>query len=431
STFKVFQPRQRDLEYQIEHYEDQFYILTNKDAQNFQLMTTPIGQTEMSNWKTVVPHRANVFIEDFDVFKNFLVLTERHKGISKIRILSHEGDDHFVEFDESVYSASTMDNYDFNTNNIRLYYSSLKTPGTTYDYNAESKSLTLLKRTEVLGGFDSERYETIQVQAPARDGKNVPISLLYRKDIKRDGTNPLMLIGYGSYGSSYDPTFSSVRLSLVDRGFVVAIAHIRGGQELGRQWYEDGKLFNKKNTFTDFIDCAEFLIDEKFAAADQVYAQGGSAGGLLMGAVTNMRPNLWAGILTAVPFVDVVTTMLDETIPLTTGEYDEWGNPNNKEYYDYIKSYSPIDNIEAKNYPPILVTTGLHDSQVQYWEPAKYVAKMRDYKTDTNPLLFHTNLVAGHGGASGRFARLKETAMQYTFVLDLADRMKPIQQLKN
>ena len=429
--FKIFQARERDLEYEIEHVGDQFYILTNKDAQNFQLMTTPQQSTEKSNWKTVIAHRPDVFIEDFDVFKNFMALTERHHGISKIRIITNDGEDYFVQFDEDVYSSNTMDNYDFDVENIRLYYSSLKTPSSTYDFNTKTKALSLLKRQEVLGDFSPDDYETTQVHATARDGVKVPISLVYKKGFVRDGSHPLQLIGYGSYGSSYDPTFSSVRLSLIDRGFVLAIAHIRGGQELGRQWYEDGKLFKKKNTFTDFIDCAEYLVEEKYADPSRVFAYGGSAGGLLMGAITNMKPALWGGVVSAVPFVDVVTTMLDESIPLTTGEYDEWGNPNEKKYYEYMKSYSPVDNIEAKNYPPILVTTGLHDSQVQYWEPAKYVAKLRDYKTDDNPLLFHTNLEAGHGGASGRFARLKEWALQYAFILDLADEKELVQEVKN
>ncbi len=423
-TFQVFHPRERGLEYEIEHAEDKFYILTNHQAQNFQLMSTPIDNTDKSNWKTVVEHRSAVFIEDFDVFKSFIVLTERDKGISKINIIPANGDSHYITFEESVYTAYTKNNFEYETNILRLGYSSMKTPETTFDYDVVNRRLILLKRKEILGKFNRDNYITEQIQAPARDGKKIPISLVYKKDLALDGTNPLYLIGYGSYGSSYDPEFSSVRLSLINRGFVVAIAHIRGGQELGRPWYEDGKLFNKKNTFTDFIDCAEHLIQSKYAAADQVYAYGGSAGGLLMGAVTNMRPDLWAGVVSAVPFVDVVTTMLDESIPLTTGEYDEWGNPNDKKAYHYIKSYSPIDNLEAKAYPPILVTTGLHDSHVQYWEPAKYVAKLRDLKTDNNPLLFHTNLEAGHGGASGRFSRLKEWAMHYTFILDLADKME-------
>jgi len=420
SEFQIFQPRERGLEYEIEHADEKFYVLTNLNAQNFQVMETPINKTNKSNWKTVIEHRSDVFIEEFDVFSKALVLTERHKGISKIRILPTAGEDHFVDFGETVYSANTFNNFNIDTDVVRISYSSLTTPSTTYDYNMQTQELKLLKRQEILGDFNPDAYRSEQVQAQARDGKLVPISIVYPADYKKDGSNPLYLIGYGSYGSSYDPSFSSVRLSLLNRGFVVGIVHIRGGQELGRPWYEDGKLFNKKNTFTDFIDCADHLIKQNYVDPNRVYAYGGSAGGLLMGAVTNIRPDLWAGIVSAVPFVDVVTTMLDESIPLTTGEYDEWGNPNDEKAYNYIKSYSPIDNIEAKDYPPILVTTGLHDSQVQYWEPAKYVAKLRDYKTDANPLLFHTNLEAGHGGASGRFSRLKEWAMHYAFVIDLA-----------
>ncbi len=418
--FNVFQPRERGLEYEIEHVGDKFYILTNFQAQNFQLMETPVGKTSKSNWKSYIAHRPDIFIEDFDAFDNFLVITERHKGIGKIRIKKFNGEDFFIAFPETVYTAYTSDNFEMNADVVRLKYTSMVTPSTTYDYNVNTQELRQLKQDEVLGGFSSENYRTEQVQAKAQDGKAVPISLVYPKNFRQDGSHPLYLVGYGSYGSSYDPTFSSVRLSLLDRGFIVGIAHIRGGQELGRPWYENGKLFNKKNTFTDFIDCAEYLIAEKYADPQRIFAYGGSAGGLLMGAITNMRPDLWAGIVSAVPFVDVVTTMLDESIPLTTGEFDEWGNPKDKAYYDYIKSYSPVDNIEAKAYPPILVTTGLHDSQVQYWEPAKYVAKLRDMKTDKNPLLFHTNLEAGHGGASGRFSRLKEWALHYAFVIDLA-----------
>ena len=423
-SFRIFHPREQKLEYEIEHFDDQFYILTNLNAQNFQIMKTPESSTTKSSWTTLIAHRPQVFLEDMDIFKDFMVITERDKGITKLRVMPFDGADYYIDFGESVYTAYTTRNYDFDTDIVRIGYTSMTTPTTTFDYYVKTKDLQLLKQQEVLGDFDQKNYATKQIQAKARDGKLIPISIVYRKGYQQDGSHPLYLIGYGSYGSSYDPTFSSVRLSLLDRGFIIGIAHIRGGQELGRPWYEDGKLLNKKNTFTDFIDCALHMSSNKYADPDRIFAYGGSAGGLLMGAVTNMRPDLWAGIVSAVPFVDVVTTMLDETIPLTTGEYDEWGNPNDKEYYDYMKSYSPYDNIEAKNYPPILVTTGLHDSQVQYWEPAKYVAKLREYKTDANPLLFHTNLDAGHGGDSGRFRRLKEWAMHYTFVLDLAGEME-------
>lgn len=418
--FTVFQPRERDLEYEIDHLGDHFYVLTNLAAKNFQLMRTPIGATTKENWETVIAHRPEVFIEDFDVFNKYLVTTERHDGISQVRVIPFEGQEFFVKFDDESYAVWTSSNNDMDSDELRLGYSSMATPVSTYDFNMKTNSLTLLKQEEVLGDFDPENYTTKLLTCKARDGKSVPISLVYQKDTKIDGNQPIFIEGYGSYGSTYDPYFSSNRLTLLDRGFVVAIAHIRGGQELGRLWYEDGKLLKKKNTFTDFIDVAEYLVQNKYAASDKVFAYGGSAGGLLMGAIANMRPDLWAGIISAVPFVDVVTTMLDESIPLTTGEYDEWGNPNDKEYYDYIKSYSPYDNIEAKDYPPMLITTGLHDSQVQYWEPAKYVAKLRELKTDNNPLLFDTNLEAGHGGASGRFARLKEIAQRYAFVLDLA-----------
>lgn len=418
--FRMIQARERGLEYGIAHYGDKFYIRTNLDAQNFRLMETPENATGKENWKEVIPHRDDVLLEDMEIFKDYLVLGERKGGITQIRIRPWEGEEHYVDFGEDSYLAYTSINPEFDTDVLRLGYQSMTTPSTTYDYNMETKDFNLLKQQEVLGGFSSDNYVSERVYATVRDGVKVPISIVYHKDFKKDGTQPLLLYGYGSYGASMDPYFSSARLSLLDRGFAFAIAHIRGGEEMGRHWYEDGKLLNKKNTFNDFIDCGEFLIKEKYVATDELYAQGGSAGGLLMGAVMNMRPDLWKGVVAAVPFVDVITTMLDESIPLTTGEYDEWGNPNEKEYYDYILSYSPYDQVEAKDYPATLVTTGLHDSQVQYWEPAKWVAKLREMKTDNNPLLLYTNMDAGHGGSSGRFARLKEVAMQYAFFLDLA-----------
>ncbi len=418
-NFEIFQPRERKLEYDISHYEDKFYVRTNMDAKNFRLMETPINATGKANWKEVIPNRDDVLLEGMDVFKDYLVLSERKAGITNIRIRPWSGQEHYIEFQDEAYLAYTSINPEFDTEVLRIGYTSMTTPNSTYDYNMKSKEMNLLKQQEVVGDFDSKNYISERHFATARDGQKVPISLVYRKGTKLDGSSPLLLYAYGSYGSSMDPYFSSVRLSLLDRGFVYAIAHIRGGEEMGRWWYEDGKLLKKKNTFNDFIDCGKFLVDKKYAAKDKLFAMGGSAGGLLMGAIVNMEPDMWRGVVAAVPFVDVISTMLDETIPLTTGEFDEWGNPKDKEYYDYIKSYSPYDNVKAQNYPNMLVTTGYHDSQVQYWEPAKWVAKLRDQKTDKNSLLLHTNMEAGHGGASGRFARFKETALQYAFFLDL------------
>jgi oligopeptidase B len=420
--FRVIQPRERGLEYDIAHYQDKFYIRTNWDAQNFRLMVADEQQTTKENWKEVIPHRKDVLLEDMDIFKDYLVLSERKAGITQIRVRPWEGEEHYIDFGEDAYMAYTATNLEFDTDLLRLGYTSLTTPNTVYDYNMQSRGFTQLKQQEVLGDFDPDDYASERIMAKARDGVEVPVSIVYRKGFKKDGSQPLLLYGYGSYGNSMDPYFSSVRLSLLDRGFAFAIAHIRGGEEMGRQWYEDGKLLKKKNTFYDFIDCGKYLVEKGYAQPDQLYAMGGSAGGLLMGAVINMEPKLWSGVIAAVPFVDVVTTMLDESIPLTTGEYDEWGNPNDKKYYEYIKSYSPYDNVQAQDYPPMLVTTGLHDSQVQYWEPAKWVAKLREMKTDDNPLLLHTNMETGHGGASGRFERYKEVAMEYAFLLDLAGR---------
>jgi len=416
--FHLIQPRERGHEYEIAHYEDKFYIRTNWQARNFRLMETSVHQTEKENWRELIPHRKAVLLEDLDIFRDFLVLSERREGITQLRVRPWEGEEHYIDFEEEAYLAYTSVNPEFNTNQLRIGYQSMTTPNSTYDYNMHRRTFKLLKQQEVLGGFEQDNYHTERLHATARDGAQVPISLVYHKGFERDGSAPLVLYGYGSYGHSMDPYFSFARLSLLDRGFVFAIAHIRGGEELGRHWYEEGKLLNKKNTFYDFIDCAEYLLEEKYTSTDRLFAMGGSAGGLLVGAVANMRPDLWRGMLAAVPFVDVVTTMLDDSIPLTTGEYDEWGNPNKKKYYEYIKSYSPYDNVEAKDYPAMLVTTGLHDSQVQYWEPAKWVAKLRELKTDDNVLLLHTNLEAGHGGASGRFRRFVETAMQYAFALD-------------
>lgn len=423
APLKMFQPRKRGLEYSIEHFNDIWYIRTNKDAKNFRLMKTPVTATGEENWTEVIPNREDVLLEGMDVFRDFLVLSERKAGITQLRVIPGQGQEHYIEFGEKAYVAFVSTNPEFNTDVLRLNYQSMTTPNTTYDYDMKSRKMTLLKQQEVLGGFNPADYRSERIMAKVRDGVEVPVSIVYHKDTPLDGTSPCLLYGYGSYGASMDPSFSMSRLSLLNRGFVYAIAHIRGGEEMGRQWYEDGKLLKKKNTFNDFIDCGKYLVDHKYADAKKLYAMGGSAGGLLMGAVVNMAPEMWAGVIAAVPFVDVVTTMLDESIPLTTGEFDEWGNPKEKEYYDYIKSYSPYDNIEAKNYPPMLVTTGLHDSQVQYWEPAKWVARLREMKTDTNPLLLHTNMDAGHGGASGRFKQFKEIALEYAFLLDLAGKM--------
>ncbi len=420
--FRVFQARDyaNKLEYGIAHFEDKFYIRTNLDAKNFRLMETPENATSKENWKEVIPNRDDVLFEGMDIFKNYMVLSERINGITNLRVIPNEGKEYYINFGEDAFLMYTSINPEFDTDVLRMGYTSLTVPNSTYDFNMKTQDKELLKQTEVVGGYNSDDYQSERIYADARDGTKVPISIVYKKGTKKDGSAPLLLYGYGSYGNSLDPYFSSVRLSLLDRGFIYAIAHIRGGEEMGRDWYENGKLLNKKNTFTDFIDCGEHLLKKDYTNKEKLFAMGGSAGGLLVGAVINMRPDMWKGVVAAVPFVDVVTTMLDESIPLTTGEFDEWGNPKDKEYYSYIKSYSPYDNVAKVDYPALLVTTGLHDSQVQYWEPAKWVAKIRDMKTDKNPLLLHTNMDAGHGGASGRFERFKETAMEYAFFLDLA-----------
>ncbi len=419
--FKVFMPRARGHECQIDHIADRFIIRTNDQAKNFRLMATPVVQPDRQYWREIIPHRADVYVGDFDLFTDYLVLEERARGLTQIRVVPWSGSGaHYLEFAEPAYRAHLGANMELDTKVLRFEYTSMKTPQTIYDYDMATRQRTLLKQEEVLGGFNGEDYLTERLYAPASDGTEVPLSLLYRKGLKKDGTNPTLLYGYGSYGASIDAAFSSPRLSLVDRGFIFAIAHVRGGQELGRQWYDDGKLLKKKNTFTDFIASAEYLIQERFTKPDKLFAMGRSAGGLLMGAVSNLRSDLFKGIVAEVPFVDVVTTMLDASIPLTTGEYDEWGDPHKKEYYDYMLSYSPYDNVARKNYPAMLITGGLHDSQVQYWEPAKWVAKLRKLKTDNNPVLLKTNMEAGHGGASGRFRRHQETAFSYVFLLDLA-----------
>ncbi|MBD3414930.1 MAG: prolyl oligopeptidase family serine peptidase [Candidatus Aminicenantes bacterium] len=418
--FQVFQEREKDHEYSISHYKDKFYIVTNWQAKNFRLMETEVNQTEKSNWKEVLPHRKKVLLNGIDVFEDYLVLNERKDGLRQIRIMDQSLDtDQYIPFEEEAYVAYPTSNPEFDTQTLRYSYSSLTTPRSVYDYNMKTGEKILLKQQEVLGDFDPHHYQSKRLTATARDGAQIPISMVYRKGLTRDSNNPLLLYGYGSYGASMDPSFRSDRLSLLDRGFIYAMAHIRGGSEMGRDWYEQGKLLNKKNTFTDFIDCGEFLIEEEYTNPDMLFAMGGSAGGLLMGAVLNMRPGLWKGVIAAVPWVDVVTTMLDESIPLTTGEFDEWGNPKDKQYYDYMLSYSPYDNVKAQDYPAILVTTGLHDSQVQYFEPTKWVAKLRDLKTDDNRIILDVDMESGHGGASGRFKRYKRTALEYAFMLDL------------
>jgi oligopeptidase B len=418
--FKIIQPRERELEYSMDHFGDEFYVLTNfNGAKNFQLMTCPISATTKENWKTKIAHRTDVYLSGFEIFANHLVVEERKNGLLNLRIMDNRTKtEHYLDFGEPAYLAYTSTNLDFNTETLRFGYTSMTTPTSTFDYNMTTRAKKLMKQQEVLGGYNAADYVTERQYATAEDGTKIPISIVYKKGMKKDGSNPCLLYGYGSYGNSMEATFSTSRLSLLNRGFVYVIAHIRGGQEMGRSWYEDGKMFKKKNTFTDFIACAEHLLKEKYTSKEKLCTQGGSAGGLLMGAVVNMRPDLWKAVIADVPFVDVINTMLDETIPLTTGEFDEWGNPKNKDSYFYMKSYSPYDNVERKAYPAMLVTTGLHDSQVQYFEPMKWVAKLREYKTDKNPLYLFCNMTTGHGGASGRFDALKEVAMRYAFLFD-------------
>ena len=385
-------------------------------------MKTPVNRSEKAHWKEIIPHRSNVLLEDIEIFKDHLVVTEREDGLTRLRVIQWaDNSEHYISFNDPTYAAWISANPEFNTSVLRYGYSSLTTPTAIFDYELNSRERTLKKQDEVLGGtFDSANYVSERIMAPSRDGETqVPISIVYHKDYQKNGDEPLLLYGYGSYGNTIDPWFSSSRLSLLDRGFAFAIAHIRGGQEMGRSWYEDGKMLNKKNTFYDFIDSGQHLVDMGYTNSEHLYAQGGSAGGLLIGAVINMAPELWHGAIAAVPFVDVVSTMLDETIPLTTFEFDEWGNPKEKEYYDYIKSYSPYDNVAAQDYPHLLITTGYWDSQVQYWEPAKWIAKLRDTKTDNNMLIMDCNMEVGHGGASGRFKRFKEVALSYAFLLHL------------
>ena len=419
--FFQFSPREEEHEYSIEHYKDKFYIVTNWNAMNFRLMETSEEATSKQNWKEAIPHRKDVFLNNIDVFSKYLVISERKDGLPQIRIINqNNGDEHYLDFGEEVYSAYTSVNLSFDTNFLRYQFSSLITPSSTYDYNMDSRKSILLKQSEVVGGYDSNKYQSERLYATARDGKRVPVSIVYKKGFKKNGKNNLLLYAYGSYGSTIDPSFNSNRLSLLDRGFVYAIAHIRGSQTYGREWYEDGKMFNKLNTFNDFIDCSKFLIQKKYTDPDHLFAMGGSAGGLLMGAVVNMAPELYHGVVAAVPFVDVINTMMDPTIPLTSNEWDEWGDPRNKDEYDYMMRYSPYDNIVKADYPNMLVTAGYFDSQVQYWEPVKWVAKLREYKSGNNELYLYTNMDAGHGGKSGRFRRFKELALNYAFLIDLA-----------
>ena len=427
--FTMIQPRERDLEYSVSHFGGHFYLLTNKgNATNFKLMKTPISKTSKENWVDVIPHREDTLLEDFSIFKDFLVLEERTNGLNKIRIKRWDKkEDYYLPFNEETYSVGVYANPDFDTDVIRYSYNSFTTPSSVIDFNMNDQSKEVKKEQEVLGDkFKKENYLSKRVWATTRDGKKVAISMVYHKDTALTKNTPILQYAYGSYGYTIPDSFSTTRLSLLDRGFVYALAHIRGSEYLGREWYDDGKMLNKKNTFNDFVDCSQYLIDNQFTSPKHLYAMGGSAGGLLMGAIINMNPELYNGIIASVPFVDVVSTMLDDSIPLTTGEYDEWGNPNEKKYYDYIKSYSPYDQVEAKDYPNIMVTTGFHDSQVQYWEPAKWVAKLRTLKTDKNLLFLDTNMEAGHGGASGRFDSLKETAKMYTFFLALEDKIETV-----
>ncbi|SEA11439.1 S9 family peptidase [Psychroflexus halocasei] len=427
ADFKIIQKRTPNLEYSVAHYEDYFYILTNKGgASNFRLMRTPIDKTEVEHWEDVISHRDDVLLEDADIFKNYLVLTERFNGLTRLRVLSWDlSEDYFVPISSETYTLGTSSNPDFETDTLRYVYSSLTTPTSVIDFNMKDQTEVVMKQSEVLDpDFKASNYIAERAWATAADGVKIPMSIVYKKGIQRDGKNPLLQYGYGSYGHTVDPYFSSTRLSLLDRGFVFVIAHIRGSEYLGRQWYEDGKLLKKKNTFSDFIAVSEYLIEHLYTSPEHLYAMGGSAGGLLVGAVMNTRPDLYHGMIAAVPFVDVVTTMLDDSIPLTTGEYDEWGNPNDAQYYHYIKSYSPYDNIKDCQYPHLLVTTGFYDSQVQYWEPAKWVARLRLQKNNTNKVYLETNMKTGHGGASGRFEALKELAKEYAFIFELAGILK-------
>jgi oligopeptidase B len=418
--FKIFQPRENDHEYTVEHHENSFYIVTNLHAVNFRLMRTSVYLTGKDQWEEILAHREDTLVEGVDAFRDFIVVYERIRGVKNIRIIDViSGSDHCIDFQEPVYTVSPGGNAEYDSTVLRFVYTSLTVPPSTFDYRMTDRTRELKKQEEVIG-YDPALYQSERLMASAPDGAQIPISLVYKKGMNRDGNNPLLLYGYGSYGITVEPSFSSSRVSLLDRGFIFAMAHIRGGQDMGRPWYDDGKLLKKKNTFTDFIACAEFLINEQYTSKEKLAITGGSAGGLLMGAVINMRPELFNAVVAKVPFVDVVNTMLDASLPLTVTEYEEWGDPNQKEFFDYILSYAPYENVESKGYPHMLVTAGLNDPRVSYWEPAKWVAKLRSMKTDKNLLLLKTNMAAGHGGASGRYDYLKEIAFEYAFLLDRA-----------
>lgn len=422
-AFTLLQPREREHEYSVDHVGDRFYIRTNWQAENFRLMSTPVSRPGKEHWTEVIPHRTDVLVEGFELFSDYLVVSERREGLVQFRVIPWKGGaEHYVDFGEPTYLAHIGTNPELDCPYLRFGYTSLVTPWSVFDYDLGTHEKTLRKQDEILGGYDASVYRTERLMAPARDGVQVPISIVYPKGLPRDGGMPLLLYAYGSYGISTDATFSAARLSLLERGFAYAIAHVRGGEEMGRRWYDEGKLLKKMNTFTDFIDCAEYLVAQRYTSADRLFAEGGSAGGLLVGVLVNLRPDLFRGVIADVPFVDVVTTMLDDTIPLTTYEYDEWGNPGDETYYDYMLSYSPYDNVASRPQPNLLVTAGLHDSQVQYWEPAKWVARLRAVKQDGNRLLLKTNMEAGHFGASGRFRYYREVALAYAFMLDLVGR---------
>ena len=417
TEFTVLAPRERDVEYSAEHLDGRWVIRTNWNARNFRIMTAPSNATSRAQWQDWVPHSDEVYIEDFELFDGFTAISERSHGLERLRLLRADGSEEYVSADEPAYSMGLDINSETDTPWLRYSYTSLTTPATTYELNVQTGERRQLKQQPVIG-YDPSRYTTERLWVEARDGTRVPVSLVYRKGFEKNGTAALLQYAYGSYGMSMDPGFNSTAVSLLDRGVVYAIAHVRGGQEMGRDWYDGGKLLNKVNTFTDFIDVTEALVEKGYAAQDRVAAMGGSAGGLLMGAIANMAPDRYRVLVSQVPFVDVVTTMLDPSIPLTTNEYDEWGNPEQKVYYDYMLAYSPYDNIRRQDYPAIFVGTGLWDSQVQYWEPAKYVARLRDENTGSHPLVFRTNMEAGHGGKSGRFQRYREAAEYYAFMLD-------------
>ncbi len=419
-VFKLFYARRPKLEYDIDDGGDVFYITHNDKAKNFKVSVCPKNKTDKSDWIDIIPHRKDVLVEYIDVYKKYLVIKEMKNGLGNLRIINRKTEkEHNIKFNDPAYMTEVGTNFMYDSEVLRFTYESLTTPDSVYDYSMRTRKKELKKQQEVLGDFRPENYISKRLWLKARDGVRVPVSIVYKKGMIKNGKNPLHIYSYGSYGSNSDPYFSSVRLTLLDRGFICAIAHIRGGSEMGRHWYDDGKLLKKKNTFYDFIDATKFLINKGYTSAQHVYAEGGSAGGLLMGAISNMAPSLYNGILAEVPFVDVVTTMLDTDIPLTTSEYDEWGNPDKKKYYDYMLSYSPYDNVKAQKYPNMLITAGLHDSQVQYWEPAKWAAKLRDMKTDDNILMLKTDMEVGHGGKTGRFEGLKLVAFEYAFMLDL------------